>query len=600
MKLPLLVLALLLAVPAATLLPSPALAGMEEEADRQLGFARRELSQGNYSRAIASAESALRLNPAAYEAFLVKALAYEQLGELELASSLLIAYQEITKGQTQDPMAVEAIARIRAARSKGARRARSSAPRAPIERVELESPPAGAIDIASYRDRVNQAITAGGCAVAMATANELTMRAPRDPDGWRLSGDAARCAGATRSAALAYRRYSTLGGDDPRVALMLQGLVESLGILEVVIERQKDGPVPIARLVLPGGEVLAPNDVRGSTLRFEDLPAGVALDLAVVGRGLDSLSVEVPPLAPGEVRAMEAQPHYVGLGTVRVATYEPSLCKTTLVSADGEAEIAPGGSEKVTAGTVTAVVSGDHGEVDVELEVAPGSDVTFDPSAWIPSSLTIVDLPSGAVVRVFVDGMGEAKIERSKSVALFGGRIDPQTGVRLAAPFVVRSLIGGRGGIFVSHPALGEGAGTIVLEPGNVNATTFAWSDMPGVPRVTDMYKEWSGDRMKLRRKVGGQAAVPAVLAIGSLVASGVTLALTLEADKRVKDAVDDLDVAQTTAATNDRTKFAIIAGATAGVAVFGFVITGGVAGAGKRKVAEFGEWNPMRASLPE
>lgn len=601
MKLPALLLALLVAVPVTSVCSfSSAYAGMEEEAGRQLGFARRELDAGEYKRAIASAESALRLNPAAYEAFLLKALAYEQLGELELAQSLLIAYQEITKGMTPDPRADEALARIRTSRSSRARGpagAQAAGTEAPGDKPEPRAEDAGPVDVESYRERVKAAITAGRCAVAVATATELTMRAPADPDGWRLHGDAARCGGQTRAAALAYKRYQELGGDDPRVALMLRGLVETLGTLDVVVARQEGGPVPLVRLELPdGGGILSPEVQHGGALRFSYLPTGQPLRATVAGRGLDPMDVEVERLAPGEARTLEVSPHYVGLGTVRVATHDPALCRTTLITADGEAEVKPGGSERVTAGKFVAMVSGEHGEITVPLDVAPNAQLTFDPTLWLPASLTIVDLPAGAEVRVFVEGLDEARIERSAAAPPLGGRIDAGTGVRLADPLLVESLIGGAGGIFVSHPVLGDGAGSIVLEPGSVNATTFDWRALQGVAVVSDLYQGWSRRRSQLQKTVRGQAAAPAALAIGSAVASGVMLALALDAEQRLEDAALARDVAGNAAASEQRTAFGVVAGVAGGVAVVGVAITGALGARGKRELAEFGEWDPLAA----
>lgn len=596
MKLPLMLLALSLAVPVVTAsFPSTASAGMEEEASRQLGFARKELSEGEYARAIASAESALRLNPAAYEAFLLKALAYEQLGELELASSLLVAYREITKGMTQDPRADEALTRIREARSSGSR------PPA-RKRAEGTKPPADApkrdtkVDVEGYRERVKAAISAGSCAVAVATATELTLRVPADPEGWKLSGDAARCDGQVRSAALAYRRYQELGGSDARVELMLRGLLESLGTLDVVVERTDGGPVPRVRLQLGEGELLSPEEQHGGVLRFTHLPTDRSLFLSVTGRGLDPLDVEISALSPGELRSLPVSPHYVGLGTVRLVDHDPSLCSTTLITADGETSVKPGSSQRLTAGAITALVAGEHGAVAVPLEAPSGGLVTFDPTPWIPASLTIVDLPAGAEVRVFVDGIGAARIEQNTTVPPLGGRIDGGTGVRLAEPMLVDSLIGGAGGVFVAHPLLGEGAGSVVLEPGSVNATTFQWRDMEGVANVSGLYQAWSLERdMLVKRR--GQVAAPIALVIGSGIASGVLAALAFDADRRLDESAQARDVALNQAALEQRTAFSVIAGIAGGVAVGGIAITGAVGAKARRDLAEFGEWDPLAAA---
>jgi hypothetical protein len=84
----------------------------EEEARRQLEFARQEVTEGNYEKALASADSALRLFPALYEAYVYKALAYEGLGKLKMAESFLLTYQELMGGIEDDEVASEALERI--------------------------------------------------------------------------------------------------------------------------------------------------------------------------------------------------------------------------------------------------------------------------------------------------------------------------------------------------------------------------------------------------------------------------------------------------------------------------------------------------------
>ena len=67
----------------------------EEEASRQLEFARTELQDGNYEKALTSSDSAIRLNPALYDAYIYRALAYEGLGDNKVAEGLLITYLEV-------------------------------------------------------------------------------------------------------------------------------------------------------------------------------------------------------------------------------------------------------------------------------------------------------------------------------------------------------------------------------------------------------------------------------------------------------------------------------------------------------------------------
>ena len=74
---------------------SPALAGIEEEAARQIELAEEDLAAGNFERAAASAASALRLDPSKIEGLVVRGLALKELGRLEDAGALLRAYRDL-------------------------------------------------------------------------------------------------------------------------------------------------------------------------------------------------------------------------------------------------------------------------------------------------------------------------------------------------------------------------------------------------------------------------------------------------------------------------------------------------------------------------
>lgn len=106
LRIPCLVLAFLLIAPAAH-------AQLEEQAVRQIELARQDLAEGHYERAVNSASSALRLDPMLYDALVIKGLAYEKLNEPLLAYSLLVTYQELTRGMVQNPDAASALARLR-------------------------------------------------------------------------------------------------------------------------------------------------------------------------------------------------------------------------------------------------------------------------------------------------------------------------------------------------------------------------------------------------------------------------------------------------------------------------------------------------------
>ncbi|MCO4771674.1 MAG: hypothetical protein KDA24_16700, partial [Deltaproteobacteria bacterium] len=94
--------------------PTVALAqSMEQEAERQLDFAWKELENESWEKAVSSAESALRLNPALYTAMVVKALAYEGMGEFRKAESWLQTYLELTRALSQAPEALALADRLK-------------------------------------------------------------------------------------------------------------------------------------------------------------------------------------------------------------------------------------------------------------------------------------------------------------------------------------------------------------------------------------------------------------------------------------------------------------------------------------------------------
>ena len=586
----------------------PAWAGAAEEAARQLEFAHKELARGAAERAISSAESALRLDPRAYEALYVKGLAYEQLGQLELAESLLVACQELSRAAGPDPRIEADLERLRAAR-----RAPHRSPRRGAEAGSIEATPVkpvdggGEPDIDGQRERVQKALGAGQCVVAWASASEVTTRHPRLAEGWRLLGDAGRCAGRTRDAALAYRRYQDLGGTDPAVDQMLEGLHANLAAIDLDLQRQQGGPVPVARLALSDGEIVAPEVLADGTLRFLDLPSGAGLHLSVAGRGLQAMERDVVPLAPGEQRRIVLEPTYLGLGRVVLAKHDPALCRTTFVTADGEVTLAPGGSERITAGPVVAVVASDQGEVEVPFDLGASGEVDFDPLPWLPAALTVVGVPGGSQVRVFVDGVAGARVERDLVAPVDDGLLDEASGVRLARPFVVGSLIGGSGGLFVTHPVLGSGTGTLVLEPGSINATTFDWSHLPGIDGVRREYGVWSEGRELLLRQGRGAIAAPLSLAIGSAIASGLVFALAVDADHRLSESAAAAQQAQDAGDVNElarqadlnrtaarqQSSFVVAGGITSGVAVVGIVVSIGLGVRAKRRLADYGTWDP-------
>jgi len=589
------------------LVPASAAAGSEEEAERQIDFARAELQEDQPERALKSAESALRLCPTCYDAMVVKALAYEALDNARLAESLLLAYVELVGPAQASEEATSNLERIQSELvapppGRARRRARESAGTA----VEVAPAVVPGADPEVYRQRVEAALRAGQCQAARSAASELTMVDPAAPEGWQLAGDAARCGGDLREAVLAYRRYQSRGGAEPAVLQMIDTLAANLGAVEVTLQLAEGSATPAVALQIAGLEVV-PASSGEDRLRFDDLPVGEPSMLRVSGRGLKEELHELPPLAPGQVEALEVAPVWIGLGAVRVADHEPDLCRTTLVTPDTEYVAKPGELVEVTAGATVAWVENDNGVVEVPLEVAPESEVDVDPSLHLPASLTVVGLPAGAEVRIVVETADGGSIEQAMVLPSDEGEIDEGTGVRLALPTRFRSLRGGQGGLFASHPQLGEHPLTLVLADGGVNGATYPWQKLEGVPRVTEAWAEWqAADRLART----GRARTGA-LAVFSAVAAGAGVALMAGAASQRgsmvearQDAItattggtdaDGLSTAQQDFTSATQLHTGLLAGGAIGLGLggAGLVVTVVSGGATRRARLAAGPWDP-------
>ncbi len=584
--------------------PARAEASGADEADRQMGFARGELAVGDFHGALRSAESALRLDPTRYDAFLLKARAYEGLGDLELAESLVRAYGELVGGLDDRPEAQAILDRVGAARAAAEEqpRTRTALLRRRIELTEVPVEIPDAVDPEPYRERVLAALAEGRCATASSAATELTMSAPGLADGWKLAGDAARCAGDLHGALLAYRRYQREGGAEASTVDLIDRLAGKYATLLVVVDAPPEASPIRARLTVGDEEFLAEPTPEG-TLRLRDLRPAQGMSLTVSGRGLRPITLSLEPAAAGETRTVEVAPEWLGLATVRVADYGPPT-QVQLLTEDAEVVAEANGAFVLSAAAAWALVENEFGVQSIELAVEPDGEVAFDPAPYLPSRLAVAGAPAGATVAVEVTA-DDGRVG-GWSYVLPGdvGEIDPATGVRVAPVRNFDSLPGGIGTLRVEHPALGEAEVEVVLETGALNAVTFDWRPLPGVRTVAERYGEWQAGQARVERARGRTAglgvasgvlaAVGGGLLVGALVAQG-------EADAARDAAVAAHaggDSAGLTAAIGDfdaararQHGLGIAAGIGFGVAGVGVVVTLGSGGSARRSQAETRPW---------
>ena len=313
---------------------SPAWAGASEEAERQAGFAHDELAAGDYHRALKSAESALRLDPGRYDMFIAKARAYEGLGNLALAETLVLAYGELLGGLDGRVEALALLERLRAARevveAPPSKERRPRTRRVVAEAVPLAPPQK--LDPAPYRERVLAALAEGQCNAAQSAAAELTMTAPEVAEGWRMAGDAARCSGDLRGGLLAYRRYVHQGGEEASTLAMISQVAAMFGTLLVRVDAPSAAAPVRARIPVGRDNVWSEPTPEG-LLRLRDLPTDQSFSLTVSGRGLRPMGARVEPLGAGEVRELTLAPEWLGLATVTVPSAPDGVSAVSVAAA---------------------------------------------------------------------------------------------------------------------------------------------------------------------------------------------------------------------------------------------------------------------------
>ena len=583
-----------------------AIAGARDEAERQAGFAEDELAAGDFHRALKSAESALRLDPARYDAILLKARAYEGLGNLELAESLTLAYGEFVGGLDDRPEAQMVLDRIRTSRENKDKRPRDRVAllRQRVEPVKLVIEAPEKVDAGPYRERVVAALAGGLCNAASSAATELTMTAPEMADGWKLAGDAARCRGDLRGALLAYRRYQREGGDEPSAVALVDRLAGKFGTLLVRVEAPAEA-APIRSRLVVGGEDIADEPTPEGARRLRDLPLGLPLTLTVSGRGLRPLDLQVEPLKAGEDREIDVTPDWLGLATVKLADFKATT-RVVLLTEDAEVNADPGKSYSISAASAWALVENEFGVQSVKLAVEPEAELAFDPAPYLPARLAVAGVPAGSMVTVDVTADDGRRGGWTDVLPYDVGEIDIDTGVRVAPVHNVDSMPGGVGTLHVEHSTLGEKEAEVVLETGTLNAVTFDWKPLPGVKLVAERYAEWQGVQVQVRRAKNRAAALGVTSGVLAAIGGGLLVgALVVEeqADAARDRAVAAHDAGDSAALTvaiadfkaaQDRSRtLGISAGVGFGLAGVGLVVTFGSRGAATRQQS-------VRAWLPE
>jgi len=270
------------------------------EADRQITFARAEVAESRFDRALTSAESALRLCPDCREATLLKALAYDGLGDRKIAVRLLESYKagapEADRAKADRILAwFEKTPRTRPpgmALSKGF---------AGIARYAV---PSKELDAAPYAERLAAALEEERCAAAAVAAAEWIRASPDDAEAHRRAADAAICTGDARFAARLLARWTALGVDDPDARARLESVAAGAASLTITPSTGSEG---WTWLLDAGGEWIGGTQVDGG-VKFAPLAPEVETVVVGFAPGAAEAGVRhsVAPLSPAEHRTLEA------------------------------------------------------------------------------------------------------------------------------------------------------------------------------------------------------------------------------------------------------------------------------------------------------
>lgn len=208
--------------------PQIAHAGPSEEGERQLVFAEAELHKGEFTKALHSAESALRLDPTLYRAMVVKGLAYEGLGDLDLAESLLRAYCELAGRNPAEGEVGRALARIEA-RQEVARtqERRSSSGRSGDEMPTLEGLRQRRERIHVYREERAHSRARDELAL-LAGEHVAVWRTERESEALFLGGWALAELGEDEQAERALQTYLDKAGDTGRLSIQAATILARL------------------------------------------------------------------------------------------------------------------------------------------------------------------------------------------------------------------------------------------------------------------------------------------------------------------------------------------------------------------------------------
>jgi hypothetical protein len=454
-------------------------------------------------------------------------------------------------------------------------------------------------------------ISASQCGKARELGLAWTESSPQNSAAWEGLGDANRCLGKTWEAVRAYRRYAALGGPDAAVARRADALAENLGRLEIKVERDAFPARPEIEVRVGGQRVAPLSEVEW--YRFADLRPGELINIRIGGPGFELTDFVEDPLLSRESRVAEPDIVWVGTGRIELAPSSRGDLKVEVLGGFRRVELQYGEPRLVTTGVQRLLLTTSEGRREVDVVIPRAGLLHFDPAAHLPAEVLLSRLPAGSRVRLFVEGAADEPVMHELVLPDREGAVtvDETTGVWVAPAQRVGSLVGGRGGLFVSHPVLGSGSLDITLSPGESAAFVFDPETLEGTAAVKEAYRAWLDSKASFQRRVQDPRKFGIAMLIGGAATAGVLGALAAglpasslgEATLAAKDAASRADAGGIELAWADyeravslRRGLATASGVSAGVGLVSFSLGFGLAKS--RGATLLPDWQPWQRKV--
>jgi len=337
---------------------------------------------------------------------------------------------------------------------------------------------------------------------------------------FRNEGEAAMKAGDARLALRAYRKAVAAGDTDRDTAVKIRDIEAESGSVRLTVTGFETDQAATVTLDPPQGEPFEADTVYGTRYTFNDVPAGVALDLRAAGVGYEPLETTLDPIRAKRQARLAAELSWLGTATLDLADW-PDDVEVTITDLGVKHQPTDQGALQVTAGRLVVALDGPSGKRQFLLTLEADATHTVSIRDELPGAVRLAGVPAGSSIGLAScpDGakLSTTSVDRDADA-------QDQDGVAIAEPVLLQNLPPGAYTISVDHPILGTGRVSFQPEPGETTDASLVWESMSKAAAVRQARQDW--ERRHARSKKMPLATKAAIGTAGaSLAVAGVTAA---------------------------------------------------------------------------